>query len=103
MTENDLKLSDLIDIELLQGFQDFFSKTMGLASLTYGVNTPITNQSNFTHFCSVFVRGEKGTEGTLKNCNDFHLKWGKIAAEKNEPVIYTCPNGCADGACYVPQ
>ncbi len=96
--ENNLKLSDLIDIELLQGFQDFFSKTIGLASLTYGVNTPITNQSNFTHFCSVFVRGEKGNEDTLKNCNDFHLKWGKIAAEKNEPVIYTCPNGLTEFA-----
>ena len=40
---NDLKITDVIDLDFLQRFQDDFAKGVGLASVTVDVNgTPVT-------------------------------------------------------------
>lgn len=88
-----IKLTDLVDIEFLQEFQDSFVKTMGVSSIFIDIDKPITKPSNFTDFCSIFVRC---SESNLKCCDEVHAKWGKIAAEKGETVIYTCPNGLTE-------
>lgn len=93
--EKKFKLSDLIDIALLQKFQDAFAQTMDIACLTYDTQGTITEQSNFDNFCIKFVRSEAES---LKKCNDVHLNEGKAAAKKNEAVIYTCPNGLTEFA-----
>lgn len=93
--EDKIKLYDLIDIEFLQEFQDFFAKTMNVACISIDENGPITKPSNFTDFCLTFVRG---TEESLKYCDSVHKKWGNFAAEKNETTIYTCPNGLTEFA-----
>lgn len=93
--ENDLNLSDLIDIDFLQQFQDAFAKTMNIASLTVDKKGPITKPSNFNDFCNKYTRCS--LEG-FKKCNECDIKWGKIAAEKGEPVIYTCHAGLTDFA-----
>lgn len=90
-----IKLTDLIDIDLLQKFQDIFAKSMGVASLTVDDDGPITKPSNFTDFCIKFTRGSK--EGAHR-CNKCDIKWGKVAAEKGQPVIYNCHVGLTDFA-----
>lgn len=93
--KNKIKLVDLIDIDFLQEFQDFFAKTMELASITVDENGPITKPSNFTDFCSKYTRGSK--EG-YKRCNACDIQWGKVAAKTGEPVIYDCHTGLRDFA-----
>lgn len=97
LIEDDKKitLADLIDLDFLQEFQDFFAKNMGIAAITTDENGPITNASNFTGFCSNFVRGEKAS---LEKCDGFHTECGKIAAKKGETYIYNCPNGLTEFA-----
>lgn len=93
--KKNITLSDLIDIDFLQEFQDFFARNMGIAAITTDENGPITKASNFTGFCSKFVRGEK--ESLIK-CDEFHTECGKIAAKKGNTFIYTCPNGLTEFA-----
>ena len=88
--EEKLKLSDLIDINLLQKFQDAFANAMGIASLTVDDNGPVTKPSNFSEFCTKFI---KACEMGSKRYNDCDIESGKMAAEKGEPVIYTCHAG----------
>lgn len=95
MAENNIRLAELIDLDFLQEFQDFFAKNMGIAAITTDENGPITKASNFTGFCSKFVRGEKES---LEKCDGFHAKCGVIAAEKGETYIYSCPNGLTEFA-----
>lgn len=46
---NDLKITDVIDLDFLQRFQDDFAKGVGLASVTVDVNgTPVTDPSSYT-------------------------------------------------------
>lgn len=93
--ERKIKLSDLVDVKLLQKFQDAFAKTMNVASLTYDDQGPITKPSNFNEFCTKYI---KGSELGFKRCDECDAAWGKIAAEKGEPVIYTCHVGLTDFA-----
>lgn len=93
--ENHITLAELIDLDFLQEFQDFFAKNMGIAAITTDENGPITKASNFTGFCSKFVRGEKAS---LEKCDGFHTESGKIAAEKGGTYIYNCPNGLTEFA-----
>lgn len=90
-----IKLTDLIDIEFLQEFQDFFAKTMGVASIAVDDNGPITQPSNFTPFCYKYTRGSK--EG-YKRCNECDIRWGRLAAKNGKPEIYTCHSGLTDFA-----
>lgn len=96
LTEQEkITLAELIDLDFLQEFQDFFAKNMGIAAITTDENGPITKASNFTGFCSKFVRGEKAS---LEKCDAFHTDCGKIAAKKGGTYIYTCPNGLTEFA-----
>lgn len=94
-TEENLKLTDLIDIELLQKFQDIFAKAMNVASITVDENGPITKPSNFTDLCIEYTMGSKLG---IEKCVICDLKWGKAAAEKNEPIIYSCRAGLTNFA-----
>lgn len=93
--ESHITLAELIDLDFLQEFQDFFAKNMGIAAITTDENGPITKASNFTGFCSKFVRGEKAS---LEKCDDFHTECGKIAAKKGGTYTYNCPNGLTEFA-----
>ena len=94
-SEKRLILSDLADIKLLQEFQDTFAKAMNVASITVDDKDPITRPSNFTDFCTKYTRGS--STGS-KKCTECDIKWGKIAAERGEPVIYKCHTGLTDFA-----
>lgn len=94
-SEKKFSLSDLVDVKLLQEFQDAFAKTMNVASLTYDDKGPITQPSNFNEFCAKYI---KGSELGFKRCDECDVTWGKIAAEKGEPVVYICHAGLTDFA-----
>lgn len=85
-----ISLSDLIDVSFLQELQDNFAKTMGVASLTVDDNGPITKPSNFTNFCTKYIRANKLGS---KRCNECDIEGGKLALKKGEPLIYTCHTG----------
>lgn len=93
--ERNITLAELIDLDFLQEFQDFFAKNMGIAAITTDENGPITKASNFTGFCTKFVRGEKTS---LEKCDGIHIDAGVIAGKKGETHTYTCPNGLTEFA-----
>ena len=88
-----INLSDLIDIKFLQEFQDTFAEIMDVASVTVDNNGPITKPSKFTDFCS---KHTTGIEIGFQKWDECCLKWGKLAAEKGKPVVYTCDTGLTD-------
>ena len=88
--EKKLHLSDLIDINFLQEFQDAFAKTTNMACLVYDDDGPITKPTNFTIFCEKYT---KGTNMGFERCSECHLNWGQVAVKNREPIIYTCHTG----------
>lgn len=77
--ENKISLTDLIDIKLLQKFQDTFAKTMNVACLIYDDKEPITKPSNFNDFC---IKYTKTDVLGLKKCNEDDIKWEKSHQKK---------------------
>ena len=56
----ELKLTDLIDREILQKVQDGFANMTGMAALTTETDgTAVTEGSNFSDFCMRYTRGSK--------------------------------------------
>jgi len=91
-----LKLSDVIDIDFLQKFQDDFAKGVGLASVTVDPSgTPVTNPSSYTRFCMDYTHS---TECGDKRCAESHRKGGEEAARTGKPVVYECHAGLIDFA-----
>lgn len=93
--DNIINLSDLIDLDFLQEFQDTFAKAVNVASITVDNKGSLTKPSNFTDFCIKYTRE---TEKGLKRCVECDIRWGKLAASRGEPVIYDCHSGLTDFA-----
>lgn len=85
----DIKLADIIDLKFLQEFQDTFAKSFNMACLIVEAGGPVTNPSNFSDACT-FIRS---TNSGIEKCSECHLKWGKLSAEKKEPIIHNCHLG----------
>ena len=53
---NSLEIKDVIDIDVLQKFQDNFAESMNIASVTVDINgNPVTKPSSYTDFCINFT------------------------------------------------
>ena len=91
-----LEIKDVIDISLLQTFQDNFAESMNIASVTVDKSgNPVTNPSSYTSFCIDFVHST--TIGDNR-CAESHRKGGEEAARTGRPYIYTCHAGLIDFA-----
>ena len=91
-----LRLEDVIDIEVLQRFQDDFAKGMGLASVTVDQNgVPVTRPSGYTNFCLDYTHS---TEVGDKRCAVSHTRGGEEAARLGKPFVYECHAGLIDFA-----
>lgn len=91
-----LEIKDVIDINLLQKFQDNFAESMNIASVTVDKSgNPVTNPSSYTSFCIDFVHST--TIGDNR-CAESHRKAGEEAARTGRPYIYTCHAGLIDFA-----
>lgn len=77
---NEITLTDLFEVEMLQRIQDAFSTMTGLASIiTNADGKPVTQGTNFTDFCTQYTRSsplghlrcemcdKKGAENSLKS------------------------------------
>lgn len=91
-----LEIKDVIDISLLQKFQDNFAESMDIASITVDINgSPVTKPSLYTSFCMDFTHSTKiGTD----RCAQSHKRGGEEAARTGKPYVYTCHAGLVDFA-----
>jgi len=91
-----LEIEDVIDIKLLQTFQDNFAIGMNIASVTVNRDgTPVTNPSSYTSFCIDFTHSTKIGDD---RCAVSHKKAGEEAARTGRPYIFTCHAGLIDFA-----
>lgn len=93
---SNIKLTDVIDLNFLQRFQDDFATGVGLASVTVDIDgNPVTNPSRYTRFCQNYTHS---TECGDKRCAESHRKGGEEAARLGRPVVYECHAGLIDFA-----
>lgn len=91
-----LRLTDLIEVEILQKMQDAFAKMTGMAAVTTDENgAAITKGTNFSAFCTDYCR--KSVVGR-KRCEECDKKGALMALEKKGPVSYYCHAGLIDFA-----
>ncbi|WP_411680402.1 PocR ligand-binding domain-containing protein [Clostridium thailandense] len=91
-----LELKDVIDINVLQSFQDNFARSMDIASVTVDVNgNPVTEPSSYTDFCMDFTHNTKIGDS---RCAESHKRGGEEAARSGKPYIYRCHAGLIDFA-----
>jgi len=91
-----IKIKDIININLLQKFQDDFAESMNMASVTVDIKgMPVTKPSCYTNFCKNFVHS---TDKGDKECALSHKFGGEKAANMGKPYIYTCHAGLIDFA-----
>lgn len=84
------KLTDIVDLNFLQEFQDNFSKSMNMACFIIDDNGHVTNPNNHTDFCKKYSNCR---QNGYESCTECYIAQGKLAAEKKEPVIYNCNSG----------
>ena len=93
--EDARKLSDFIDLDLLQNIQDNCSKAMGLAFITVDYKgIPITKCSGFTSHCML----GRQAKGFAEMCEQCDAHGGLYAAITGQPYIYRCHAGLVDFA-----
>jgi signal transduction histidine kinase len=91
-----LEISDLIDIDLLQKFQDNFAESMDIASIIVDrEGNPVTKPSAYTEYCIKFIHST--CFGDCE-CAKSHRICGEIAAKTGKPHIYECHGGLVDFA-----
>ncbi|MCT4605789.1 MAG: PocR ligand-binding domain-containing protein [Marinisporobacter sp.] len=96
VNNSSLNISEMIDLEFLQQFQDDFAEAVGVASISVDMlGNPITKPSNFRKFCMELTRKTK--EG-LKRCKACDVRGGSISADIGKPYIYECHAGLVDFA-----
>lgn len=91
---NNIYLTDLIDISLLQRLQDSFSAATGLAAQTTDADgKPVTQRSNFTEFCSKLVRN---SEPGHVRCEECAKKGAECTLKSGKSEAYRCHTGLTD-------
>ncbi len=89
-------LTDLLDVETLQRFQNSFSDLTGIAAVIADADgIPVTKPTCFSHFCMNIVR--QSPRGR-KRCEECDKLGGQQAMESGKPSIYTCHGGLVDFA-----
>ncbi|EHJ01571.1 methyl-accepting chemotaxis sensory transducer [Clostridium sp. DL-VIII] len=91
-----LEIKDIIDINLLQKFQDDFAFAMNCASVTVDKKgNPVTNPSSYTRFCDKFVHSTKKGDD---RCAASHKRMGEEATRTGKPFVGACHAGLVDFA-----
>lgn len=89
-----LQLTELIDLEILQHFQDSFSSALEISSGISDENgVAITKHYSNCEFCSQYT---KLSGDGLRRCQECDRQAALRALRKGKPVIYTCHAGLTD-------
>lgn len=93
---SEIKLTDVIDIELLQSFLDNFAVGMNIASVAVDMNgNPITKPSSYTNICLNYTHSTKIGDD---RCAASHKNGGEEAARTKRPYVFKCHAGLIDFA-----
>lgn len=93
---DEITLTDLFEVDMLQRIQDAFSKMTGIASLITDANgKPVTIGSNFTDFCAKYTR--KSMIGCLR-CEQCDKRGAELALKSGSSITYYCHAGLMDFA-----
>ena len=93
---NEITLTDLFEVEMLQRLQDSFSKMTGFAAIiTDAEGVPVTKGTNFTDFCSKYTRNSP--IGCLR-CQQCDKHGAELALKVGSSVTYYCHAGLMDFA-----
>lgn len=92
----EIRLTDLIDVNILQQIQDGFSGYTGMAALTTDANgVPVTKGSGFTDFCMNLTRK---SEIGCKRCAECDRNGALKTFKEGKPEVYYCHAGLVDYA-----
>lgn len=91
-----MKIANLLDVDSLQAVQDSFSELVGVAAIiTDNDGNPVTKGSNFTDFCSNYVRMSPKACALCEQCD---RDGGAIAITEGKANVYHCHAGLLDFA-----
>ncbi len=91
-----LHLTELFDMDILQRLQDSFSASFGIsAGISDENGVAVTKHVSNCPFCSELTK--KSEEG-LKRCQNCDEHGAKLAMKNGKPEIYTCHAGLTDFA-----
>ena len=92
----DVHLTELVDVEMLQRIQDSFSKMTGMAALTTDADgKPVTEGSNFTDYCMKYTRKSKKGCARCEQCDKFGAE---VTLKTGKSTTYMCHSGLIDFA-----
>ncbi len=95
MSDN-ITLTDLFEVDMLQQIQDSFAKMTGIAAqITDANGKPVTKGSNFTNFCSKYTR--KSVLGRMR-CEQCDKHGAELALKSGASITYYCHAGLMDFA-----
>ncbi|MDQ1317465.1 MAG: hypothetical protein QG588_1117, partial [Candidatus Poribacteria bacterium] len=81
------KITDLIDISILQQIQDWAAETAGISILIRDADGfPVTHASFSSGFCAL-ISGEKHTNPA---CRQSNIMAAELTAKAGKPIKYTC-------------
>lgn len=93
---DNVKLLDLIDVEVFQQIQDGFSDYTGMAAIITDSNgVPITKGSGFTEFCMELTRN---SEEGRKQCEQCDKNGALLTLKNGHATVYKCHAGLIDFA-----
>ncbi len=93
---NEITLTDLFEVEMLQRIQDAFAKMTGMAAIITDANgAPVTKGTNFSDFCSKYTR--PSPIGGLR-CQECDKHGAELALKVGSSVFYYCHAGLLDFA-----
>lgn len=90
-TDNELRLTDLIDTNILQNIQDDFAEMTGMAAITRDADgMPVTSGSNAPDFCVKYIRA---SEEGCRRCEQCYQKGAQQVMETGKAAVYFCHAG----------
>lgn len=96
MIDEELQLTELIDVEKLQQIQDGFSGMTGMAAGVSDANgNPVTIPAKSCDFCALLT---KGTEEGARRCRECDREGGEMALQNGRASVYVCHAGLVDCA-----
>lgn len=91
---DELKIQDILDMDVWQKIQDSFAESTGFAAIIVDKEgKPLLNYSNFSDYC---LKVRKSPFCT--NCFLSDAKGGNEASKAEKPIIYQCHAGLIDFA-----